>query len=239
MGSRRSRGSAGMLVLSGKWNLDKERSQSLYPHMKAMGCDEIAALASEKLNLVINIAQTKEALNIWQHSQLGPTHRTVSAPELYRAAGLQRGILRRRVRAAGLTRTAATPQVYIGAETTEASPNGDRKITVRVSEDVVVLETSFKRGRLLDTRPVLRRRRRCLSSHSTAATATRCSHCSVAAALLCARAGCSLALVAPNCRSRARRPTFQNALAQRAGCWSRAARRCSPCWSSRSTARRM
>mmetsp|Transcript_11198 Transcript_11198/g.12839 ORF Transcript_11198/g.12839 Transcript_11198/m.12839 type:complete len:213 (+) Transcript_11198:310-948(+) len=72
---RRSNGSGGGLNLTGKWTLNKEKSQSLYPHMKAMGCEEIAALASEKLEIILNIVQTDEAITVWQKSQLGITKR--------------------------------------------------------------------------------------------------------------------------------------------------------------------
>ena len=47
----------------------------MYPHMKAMGCDEIAALASEKLEIILNIVQTDAAITVWQKSQLGITKR--------------------------------------------------------------------------------------------------------------------------------------------------------------------
>lgn len=43
-----------------------------------MGCEEIAALASEKLNLVINIKQTSDSIVVYQKSQLGFTKRTLS-----------------------------------------------------------------------------------------------------------------------------------------------------------------
>lgn len=61
--------------LSGAWELEKERSQSMYPHMKLLGCDEIAALASEKLNLTMHINQTATRISVWQRSQLGIVHR--------------------------------------------------------------------------------------------------------------------------------------------------------------------
>ena len=66
---------SGMLNLTGKWELDKDRSQSMYPHMKAMGCDEIASLASEQLNIMMNIVQKDGAITVWQLSQLGVTKR--------------------------------------------------------------------------------------------------------------------------------------------------------------------
>lgn len=66
---------SGVLNLSGKWELDKDRSQSMYHHMKAMGCDEIASLASEQLNVVMNIVQKNGAITAWQQSQLGVTRR--------------------------------------------------------------------------------------------------------------------------------------------------------------------
>lgn len=64
--------------LTGRYELDRERSQSLYPHMKALGCDEIAALASEKLHITVDIIQSKTELHIWQTSQLGETKRVLS-----------------------------------------------------------------------------------------------------------------------------------------------------------------
>ncbi len=42
-----------------------------------MGCEEIAALASEKLNLVINVKQTEDTIVVYQKSQLGFTKRTL------------------------------------------------------------------------------------------------------------------------------------------------------------------
>mmetsp|Transcript_10507 Transcript_10507/g.18569 ORF Transcript_10507/g.18569 Transcript_10507/m.18569 type:complete len:207 (-) Transcript_10507:292-912(-) len=63
------------LDLSGAWELDKERSQSMYPHMKLLGCDEIAALASEKLNLTLHVVQSKKQISTWQQSQLGIVYR--------------------------------------------------------------------------------------------------------------------------------------------------------------------
>ncbi len=38
-----------VLNLTGEWELDKENSQTIYNHMRLLGCDEIAALASEKV----------------------------------------------------------------------------------------------------------------------------------------------------------------------------------------------
>jgi len=49
----------------------------MYPHMKALGCDEIAALASEKLNLKMHVVQTSDMLSVWQQSQLGVVHRSL------------------------------------------------------------------------------------------------------------------------------------------------------------------
>mmetsp|Transcript_13644 Transcript_13644/g.16926 ORF Transcript_13644/g.16926 Transcript_13644/m.16926 type:complete len:219 (-) Transcript_13644:352-1008(-) len=77
---RRANGAAGsrsgnVLNLTGQWQLNKEKSSSMYPHMKAMGCDEIAALASEKLEIILNIVQTDTAITVWQKSQLGITKR--------------------------------------------------------------------------------------------------------------------------------------------------------------------
>lgn len=62
---------------TGKWELDRARSESLYAHMKALGCDEIAALASEKLTIVVNIFQNEKTLTIYQNSQLGDTMRVL------------------------------------------------------------------------------------------------------------------------------------------------------------------
>jgi hypothetical protein len=45
--------------------------------MRALGCDEIAALASEKLNLSIDIVHTKTNLTFSQSSQLGDTKRVL------------------------------------------------------------------------------------------------------------------------------------------------------------------
>lgn len=64
-------------VLTGRYEVDKEHSGSLYSHMKALGCDEIAALASEKLRIIINIVQTKTEIHFWQSSQLGDTKRVL------------------------------------------------------------------------------------------------------------------------------------------------------------------
>ncbi len=64
-----------LLNITGQWELVRDRSESMYPHMKAMGCDEIAALASEKLNIMLTIVQTSQKLTIWQKSQLGTTTR--------------------------------------------------------------------------------------------------------------------------------------------------------------------
>ena len=69
---------ARMVNLTGRFTLDKDRSESLYPHMKALGCDEIAALASEKLNITVDIVQTATSLTIFQSSQLGDTKRTLN-----------------------------------------------------------------------------------------------------------------------------------------------------------------
>mmetsp|Transcript_19901 Transcript_19901/g.50287 ORF Transcript_19901/g.50287 Transcript_19901/m.50287 type:complete len:214 (+) Transcript_19901:52-693(+) len=69
---------AGVLNLTGAWELDKERSQSMYPHMKLLGCDEIAALASEKLNLKLHIIQSADRISVWQQSQLGIVYRALS-----------------------------------------------------------------------------------------------------------------------------------------------------------------
>lgn len=64
--------------LNGAWELDRERSHSMYAHMRLLGCDEIAALASEKLNLRLHIVQTEERINVWQKSQLGVVYRALS-----------------------------------------------------------------------------------------------------------------------------------------------------------------
>jgi len=66
-----------MLNLTGRYALDRERSESLYPHMRALGCEEIAALASEKLNITLDIVHTASTLTIWQSSQLGDTKRVL------------------------------------------------------------------------------------------------------------------------------------------------------------------
>jgi len=63
--------------LSGAWELDSERSDSLYSHMKALGCEEIAALASDKLHLRMHVIQTESRLHVWQRSQLGIVHRSL------------------------------------------------------------------------------------------------------------------------------------------------------------------
>ena len=63
------------LDLSGRYELDRDKSESLYTHMSAMGCEEIAALASEKLNLRVNVVMTDESVQFWQTSQLGTTYR--------------------------------------------------------------------------------------------------------------------------------------------------------------------
>lgn len=63
------------LNLTGTWELDKEKSQTMYSHMILLGCDEIAALASEKLNIRLHIIQTDTRLNVWQQSQLGIVYR--------------------------------------------------------------------------------------------------------------------------------------------------------------------
>jgi len=49
----------------------------MYAHMKALGCDEIAALASEKLQVTMQIIQTDKLMSVWQQSQLGMVHRTL------------------------------------------------------------------------------------------------------------------------------------------------------------------
>jgi hypothetical protein len=64
-----------MMNLTGRYELDRERSESLYTHMKSLQCDEIAALASEKLHVTIDIVQNDSELHIWQNSQLGDTKR--------------------------------------------------------------------------------------------------------------------------------------------------------------------
>jgi len=107
-----------VLNLTGEWTLDKERSQSMYPHMKAMGCDEIAALASEKLNITLSIVQSGGVITVWQKSQLGMTKR----------------------------------MLRIGQETTEASGQGDRKVVITMNDNQMLVDTRFKKGRLLDTR---------------------------------------------------------------------------------------
>ena len=66
-----------MINISGRYELDREKSESLYSHMKALGCEEIAALASEKLQVTVDIIQTDTDLTIWQNSQLGDTKRVL------------------------------------------------------------------------------------------------------------------------------------------------------------------
>ena len=66
------------LDLSGHYELDRDRSDSLYTHMMALGCDEIAALASEKLEITVNIVQTATELSMFQTSQLGESKRVLS-----------------------------------------------------------------------------------------------------------------------------------------------------------------
>ena len=56
--------------------------------MIAMGCEEIAALASEKLNLRINVVMTDEYVQIWQTSQLGTTTRKLE----YGKETLEKGV---------------------------------------------------------------------------------------------------------------------------------------------------
>jgi len=63
--------------LTGRFELDRERSESLYQHMKSLNCDEIAALASEKLHVTIDIIHTDREIHIWQNSQLGDTKRVL------------------------------------------------------------------------------------------------------------------------------------------------------------------
>ncbi len=53
----------------------RERWQSLYTHMRLLGCDEIASLASEKLALALHCVQTRKHLFTWQVSQLGVVFR--------------------------------------------------------------------------------------------------------------------------------------------------------------------
>lgn len=103
--------------LTGRYELDRERSDSLYNHMKTLGCDEIAALASEKLHITIDIVQTKDELSIWQASQLGDSKRV-----LY---------------------------LEPGRETTESD---SRKATVSFGPKTITIETTFARGKLVDTR---------------------------------------------------------------------------------------
>jgi hypothetical protein len=64
-----------MVNMTGHWELDRERSQSLYTHMRLLGCDEIASLASEKLALAMHCVQTGKHLYTWQVSQLGVVFR--------------------------------------------------------------------------------------------------------------------------------------------------------------------
>jgi hypothetical protein len=66
--------------MDGKWQVIKERSESLYTHMKALGCDEIAALASEKLDIWLNIEHSPDdpVIRIYQTSQLGTTLRELN-----------------------------------------------------------------------------------------------------------------------------------------------------------------
>jgi hypothetical protein len=66
--------------MDGKWQVIKERSESLYTHMKALGCDEIAALASEKLDIWLNIEHSPNnpVIKIYQTSQLGTTLRVLN-----------------------------------------------------------------------------------------------------------------------------------------------------------------
>jgi len=66
-----------MLNISGRYELDRTRSESLYNHMRALGCDDIAALASEKLIITLDIVQTGTSLTINQSSQLGETTRVL------------------------------------------------------------------------------------------------------------------------------------------------------------------
>ena len=66
-----------MMNMTGRFELDRERSESLYAHMKSLQCDEIAALASEKLHVTIDIVQTDSEIHIWQNSQLGDTKRVL------------------------------------------------------------------------------------------------------------------------------------------------------------------
>mmetsp|Transcript_5570 Transcript_5570/g.8652 ORF Transcript_5570/g.8652 Transcript_5570/m.8652 type:complete len:204 (-) Transcript_5570:62-673(-) len=67
----------GVIDLTGEWELDKPRSQTMYEHMKLMGCDEIAALASEKLHLRMHVVQTPNRISVWQQSQLGLVYRAL------------------------------------------------------------------------------------------------------------------------------------------------------------------
>ena len=64
-----------MLNLTGRYELDRVKSESLYAHMRALGCDDIAALASEKLVISLEVRQTPSQLSINQTSQLGETSR--------------------------------------------------------------------------------------------------------------------------------------------------------------------
>ena len=64
--------------LSGHYQLDREHSDSLFTHMQALGCDEIAALASEKLEIEVDIVQTPDQLIMYQTSQLGGSKRILS-----------------------------------------------------------------------------------------------------------------------------------------------------------------
>jgi len=66
-----------MMNLTGRYELDRERSESLYNHMKSLQCDEIAALASEKLHVTIDIVQSEDELHVYQNSQLGDTKRVL------------------------------------------------------------------------------------------------------------------------------------------------------------------
>jgi hypothetical protein len=125
-----------MLNISGKYEVDRERSESLYPHMvrarappagtsartsthgapqRALGCDEIAALASEKLVVTLDIFQTPASITIHQTSQLGETTR----------------VLR------------------LDGETLE---HDGRRATVTLSASSIHVDTRFAKGRLSDTR---------------------------------------------------------------------------------------
>ena len=77
--------------LTGRFVLDRDRSESLYKHMRAMGCEEIAALASEKLNVTLDVVHNQNSLTLWQSSQLGETKRALNLEGTTTESGVQTG----------------------------------------------------------------------------------------------------------------------------------------------------